>query len=71
MGYHFLTFTDHINLFIFILFILVNAEMMEATFGQDLKKLEYLWTRGASIDCHDETNGYTPLHWCPFSLPHV
>jgi len=43
-----------------------NAEMMEATFGQDLKKLEYLWTRGASIDCHDETNGYTPLHWCPF-----
>ncbi|ELR25293.1 protein kinase domain containing protein [Acanthamoeba castellanii str. Neff] len=36
---------------------------MEATFGQDLKKLEYLWTRGASIDCHDETNGYTPLHW--------
>lgn len=39
------------------------SEMMEATFEQDLKKLEYLWTRGASIDCHDETNGYTPLHW--------
>lgn len=41
----------------------VFTEVMDATFQQDLDRLEYLWTRGASIDCHDETNGYTPLHW--------